>query len=86
MDKINALNAIRGNEICAKIPLIEIAGQKRVLIENHLGILAYSIEEIEIKVSYGKVIIQGQDMTILQLNSEQLVVIGRICAVQICGR
>ena len=51
MDKSNAFAAIKEKAKCTKIPLIEIAGEKRVLIENHLGILAYSLEEIQVKMS-----------------------------------
>ena len=68
------------------IPIVELAGDRRVLIENHLGILAYGLEEIQVKMSYGKAVISGQSLTISQLSAEQLVVCGQISAVQLCRR
>lgn len=86
MEITKSFAAVRGKAACAKVPLIEIVGQKRVLIENHLGVLAYSFEEIQVKVLYGKVIVIGQNLTIMQLCSEQLVITGKISAVQMSGR
>ena len=70
----------------SKLPLIEIAGDKRVLIENHIGILAYSCEEIQIKVCYGKVTVTGNNLRFMQMNGEQLVIKGCIENVQLVRR
>ena len=68
-----------------KVPLVEIAGQNRVLVENHLGVLAYSLEKIQIKVSYGKLIISGMQLHLMQLCNEQLVISGNIQSVALEG-
>ena len=82
--KLSALTA--SGELLAKMPLIEIAGQKRVLIENHQGVLAYSTEEICIKVNYGKISVTGCDLHILQISSEQLIIGGQISGLRLLGR
>lgn len=69
-----------------KVPIAELAGANRVLIENHQGVLAYSLEEIQIKTSYGKIGVKGENLQLLQLNREQLVINGRIDALQLFRR
>lgn len=86
MAKRHILSQIHNCENLIKQPIVEITGQNRVLIENHQGILAYSREEIGIKVSYGKVVITGSDLNLLQISCEQLVVKGHIDSLQLCGR
>lgn len=76
-NKINGLS---------KIPLVELAGAKRVLIENHQGILSYSLEEIQIKVAYGKLLVIGEKLMIMQMSREQIVITGQICSLQLSGR
>lgn len=65
-----------------KTPLVEIADYNRVLIENHMGVLAYSTEEIQVKVRYGRLTICGSHLRLLQLCKEQLVITGNIDAVK----
>ncbi len=80
------LSQIRSCGELIKQPIVEIVGQSRVLIENHQGVLAYSLEEIEIKVSYGKIIITGNDLKLMQMSCDQLVVKGRIDSLALFGR
>ena len=58
--------------------IVEIAGEKRVLIENHQGVTAYDKERIQIKVGYGSIHIIGRDLEILHMTKDQLVVCGHI--------
>ena len=73
-------------ELLSKVPLVELAGQNRILIENHLGVLAYSLEQVQIKVSYGQISVKGSNLQLKQLNQEQLVITGQIAVLQIEGR
>ncbi len=73
-------------DVLSNTPLVELAGQNRVLIENHLGVLAYSLEEIQVKVKYGKLSVTGDNLRLLQLSREQLVITGRIDGIQLCRR
>lgn len=82
----NILSQIHSCGELIKQPIAEIAGQNRVLIENHQGVLAYSPEEIGIKVSYGKIVITGNDLKLMQISCDQLVVKGHIDSLQLFGR
>lgn len=69
-----------------KLPIVEIAGPNRVLVENHLGVLAYSLDEIQIKVTYGKLSVSGHNLKLMQLSREQLVITGTIECLQLLRR
>jgi len=86
MKKPRVLSRIGVPDMLPKVPLVELAGQGRVLIENHLGVLAYSLEEIQIKVAYGKLSITGKELTLMQMNSDQLVIKGSIDTLQLFRR
>ena len=86
MARRNILSQIYGCTELIKQPIAEIAGKNRVLVENHQGVLAYSPEEIGIKVSYGKIVITGNDLKLMQISCDQLVVKGHIESLQLFGR
>lgn len=67
-------------------PIVEIAGDQRVLVENHKGVSAYSSERILINVSFGTVCICGCGLRLIRMTKEQLVIRGRIDAVSIQRR
>ena len=67
-------------------PLIELFGNKRVLIENHGGILAYCSDSIHVKVKNGQICICGYALTVALMSKERLIISGRIDSVQILGR
>ena len=62
-------------------PIVEIAGECRVLVENHLGVAAYGKETILVKVNFGFVCIGGSNLEILRMTKEQLVIHGAIHSV-----
>lgn len=68
------------------LPVIEIAGEKRVLIEHHGGILEYSGERIGVKVRFGTVCICGCGLEVIRMSAEQLIISGRIDCVQLRRR
>ena len=86
MEKPHILTHLSGKDILSKDPIVELAGQNRVLIENHLGILGYSTDEIQIKVTYGKVCISGSKLMLQQMSREQLVITGNIETLELVGR
>lgn len=67
-------------------PIVELAGDRRVLIENHFGVKEYGRDRITVKVSYGQVSVSGECLEILRMTKEQLVICGRICAVTLHRR
>lgn len=65
------------------VPLVELAGERRVLIERHQGVTAYAREEICVKVSYGCICITGEGLELARMTKEQLVITGRIDHIQL---
>lgn len=72
--------------LITKIPLVELAGDQRILIENHLGVLSYCPEEIQIKVVYGTLLITGESLYFLELSREQMVINGLIDNISLLRR
>lgn len=67
-------------------PLIELAGDSRLLMEHHRGVTQYSCEEICVKVSYGHVQIRGCGLELSRMTARQLVISGRIDSVALFRR
>ena len=59
-------------------PIVEIAGDQRVLIENHRGVAAYGRERILVNVKFGSVCICGCNLEMIHMTKERLVIYGRI--------
>lgn len=68
------------------VPLVEIAGDNRVLIECHGGVTEYGPEKICVKVRYGHVSILGCGLELAVMNRERLVICGQIHGVQLNRR
>lgn len=70
----------------SKLPLVEIVGEKRVLVENHLGVIGYSSEEIKVRVCYGILSVLGTALQFVQMNREQLVICGEVNSITLLRR
>ena len=66
--------------------IIEIAGEQRMLVENHRGVSAYSSERILINVEFGVVCVCGCGLRLFRMSREQLVIRGRIDTVSLQRR
>ena len=73
---------IHGSELPSQplpvVPLVEIVGQSRVLIENHTCIAAYNAQEIYARVKDGMIIIRGNHLHLAYMSGEKLVITGTI--------
>lgn len=85
MDRLTA-EMDMAEESLPKHPLVEICGERRVLIENHRGVKAYGGEEICVAVSYGVISVQGCNLELARMTREQLVICGRIDGVKLIRR
>ena len=65
------------------VPIVELAEDHRVLIENHSGVVEYGTERISVKVKYGLLCISGLDMELAKMTKDQLVIVGKIESVTI---
>ncbi len=65
------------------VPLVEIAGDRRVLIEHHCGVTQYGRCCIRVRVKYGSVIISGKQLELTRMTGPQLIISGKIDGVQL---
>ncbi len=86
MEKIQGLRFQRKEDILSVLPIVELVGQGRLLIENHQGVMSYSTKEIQIKVCYGCVIVTGDNLQLMEMSRVKLAICGRIDSLQILGR
>ncbi len=63
-------------------PLVELVGDRRVLIEHHQGVVAYGPREIWVQVRFGRLRIWGEQLCLHKMSAEQLVICGRIGGVE----
>lgn len=67
-------------------PIIEVAGDRRVLIERHKGVVQYGSDKICVKVKFGTVCVCGSCLELARMTKEQLVISGRVDSVTLCRR
>lgn len=65
------------------MPLVELAGDRRVLIEGHGGVTEYGPERIRVKVRFGHVCICGCGLELTCMTRQQLIISGRIDSVSV---
>ena len=68
------------------LPLVEICGDKRVLIEHHRGILQYGQEKICVQVAFGQIAICGTHLKMVKMTNSQLVIFGCIEDIKLIRR
>lgn len=69
------------SEVVPGLPILEIAGDRRVLIERHSGVLEYGPERIRVRVSYGVLCITGCSLELIRMTPQQLIIDGRVDSV-----
>ena len=67
-------------------PIVEMSGDRRVLIENHHGVISYGSEEVVVKVKYGCISVCGRGLEMTQMTREQLVILGNIQSISLQRR
>ena len=77
------LGADLPGEAIPGLPLVEIVGQSRVLIENHCGVTGYGCNEVCVKVKYGQLCICGSGLMLAQMTKYQLIITGQIECVKL---
>ena len=68
------------------MPILELAGDNRILIEHHRGIREYTVSRIRVCVSYGMVCVSGSSLELLQMTREKLIISGKIDCITIIRR
>ncbi len=65
-------------DIVMDLPRITMLGNRQLLIENHKGIIEYTPSLIRIKLNQGELIVTGADLTLGNLQVEQILVEGTV--------
>lgn len=65
------------------VPVVEIAGGSRVLIEKHGGVVEYACERIRIRVSYGMICVFGSQLELLRMTKQQVIISGQIDGIRL---
>ena len=73
-------------EVLPGLPLVEICGERRVLIEHHRGVSRYGSEQICVRVSFGEIAVHGCCLELARMTKEQIVICGQIECVRIVRR
>ncbi len=66
--------------------LMELAGENRLLIENHQGVLEYSTCRIGVRVKFGQYLICGSGLELARMTAQQLVITGSVEQITIVRR
>ena len=67
--------------LCSASKLSVTAG-RRALVENHRGVLEYGRERILVKLSRGRLAINGVELCLSAMNRGELLITGRIRSVE----
>lgn len=73
-------------EILPGQTILELIGDRRVLIEGHGGVSVYSDEEICVKVKYGIAKIVGRNLKLSQMTVHKLIICGNISEIHLVRR
>jgi len=73
-------------EILPGIPLVELAGDRRILIECHCGVREYGKTKICVGMKYGCLCVSGSCLEVTVMSREKLVITGKIDSLQISRR
>ena len=64
---------------------VSMTGGKKLLIENHKGLLSYSDTAIEVLTGEGKISVLGSGFTIRAMKEGNMLIFGRLQSVEWCG-
>ncbi len=85
LEQLNEKTGLRSQQLPEQT-IIEIAGDRRVLIENHYGVKEYSHEKIMVNVKFGCVCVDGCKLELMRMSRDQLVICGEINHVSLLRR
>ena len=83
---VHLIKELYSEEAMPGVPLLEAIDNKRVLIENHNGIVSYGSTVISIKVRYGKICVTGKGLELCRMTKESVVITGCIDHIEFCRR
>lgn len=87
MDKKNLKSRITDaagmpKDVLLGVPLLTIAGQSEVCIENYRGILEYTDKLIRIQTKLGKIHVIGRNLQIEFYTNDEMKIVGHITVIE----
>lgn len=74
------------DETVPGLPLVELVGCGRVLVENHFGVTEYGQNLIRVRVKFGDVCICGSSLELSRMTKGQLIIRGKIESISLTRR
>lgn len=65
-------------EMIPGMPLVELCGDRKVLVENHRGVREYCPERISVRLTKGSLIIRGRNLNLEKMQAKTLIVTGTV--------
>ncbi|MGI6539027.1 MAG: sporulation protein YqfC [Caldicoprobacterales bacterium] len=65
-------------DIMLNLPRISMIGNNQMMVENHKGIIEYTPQRIRVNSSIGVIRIQGKDMQLKNIASDDIMITGEI--------
>ena len=72
-------------DVIARLPHLELVGDRQLYLEHHTGILSYSEEQIDASTVTGVLRIRGERLTLLAMTAEELRIGGTITSLEWIG-
>lgn len=72
-------------DVIARLPHLELVGDRQLYLEHHTGILSYSEEQIDANTVTGVLRIRGERLTLLAMTAEELRIGGTITSLEWIG-
>jgi len=72
-------------DIILDLPRVTLLGNKKLILENHKGIIEYSPSLIRVKLNQGELGVGGSDLVLGNLQNEQMLIKGTISEIKYDG-
>ena len=69
-------------EVTMNLPLITVTGSEQVSVENFKGVIEYTAERVRINTPCGVLKITGRGLTLKQITSENILVVGSVTGLE----
>ena len=69
-------------DVVLDLPRISVIGDLQLLLQNHRGLLEYLPDRVVVAMKDGRLVVRGEDLVIAGVTGEELIVTGRLHAVE----
>ncbi|MCX7950445.1 MAG: sporulation protein YqfC [Clostridiales bacterium] len=70
-------------EVIVNVPSISLIGDNEIEIENHKGIIEYSLDIVRLNSSIGVILIKGNNFLIREISEDAIKLIGNFKSLEI---